>query len=76
MEKFEIHRFLFNLAKPKTSFMNDEMSFQEWSEQFKSEVAKLGLPQIEDEELLDLMHMEGLSVSQAVAQYKEEVSCS
>lgn len=50
--------------------MSEEIAFSEWSKQFKSEVAKLGLPPIEDEELLDLMHLEGLSVAEAVAQYK------
>jgi hypothetical protein len=50
--------------------MSKELSFEEWSEQFKSEIAKLGLPPIEDEELLDLMHLEGLSVAEAVAQHK------
>jgi len=50
--------------------MNNEMPFQEWSEQFKTEVAKLGLPPIEDEELLDLMHMERKTVAEAVAEYQ------
>ena len=50
--------------------MSNELSFKEWSEQFKSEMAKQGLPPVEDEEILDLMHMEGLTVAEAVAQCK------
>jgi len=50
--------------------MSQELPFKEWKEQFINEVAKLGLPPIEDEDLLELIHMEGLSVAQAVAEHK------
>jgi len=50
--------------------MSQELSFQEWSEQFIKEVAKLGLLPIDDEDLLELIHMEGKTVAEAVAEYK------
>jgi hypothetical protein len=50
--------------------MSSEISFDEWYEKFKSLMAQQGLPPLEDEEIADLMHMEGLTPEQAVAQCK------
>ncbi len=50
--------------------MRTQMSFQDWYEKFKSLMAQEGLPPLEDEEIADLMHMEGLTPEQAVAQCK------
>lgn len=50
--------------------MSTQMSFPDWYEKFKSLMAQEGLPPLEDEEIADLMHMEGLTPEQAVAQCK------
>jgi hypothetical protein len=49
--------------------MENEVPYEEWSGRFKEEIARLGLPECE-EELIELSHMEGLSVEDAVAEYK------
>lgn len=46
------------------------MSFEVWYEKFKVLMTKEGLPPLEDAEIADLMHMEGLTPEQAVAQCK------
>jgi hypothetical protein len=49
--------------------MENEMPYEEWSAKFKAAIAALGLPECE-EELIELSHMEGTSVEDAVAEYK------
>lgn len=50
--------------------MSEEMPFEEWYEKFKSLMIREGVPPLEDIEIADLMHMEGLTPEQAVAQCK------
>lgn len=52
--------------------MQNEISFEEWHSQFKQQATQLGLPELE-EELAVLTHMEGLTVQQAIEQYKKEL---
>ncbi len=52
--------------------MQNEISFEEWHTIFKQKAAALGLPEL-DEDLATLTHMEGLSVDEAIAQYKKEI---
>lgn len=48
------------------------MPFESWYEAFKIAVSAAGLPPLE-EELAVLTHMEGLTVEEAVLQYKNEL---
>ncbi len=52
--------------------MQNEISFEEWHTAFKAQVAALGLPEL-DESLAEMTHMEGLSVDEAIEQYKKEL---
>lgn len=51
--------------------MTQELPFETWYEEFKIAVSAAGLPPLE-EEFAVLTHMEGLSVEDAIAQYKKE----
>jgi hypothetical protein len=53
--------------------MLNEISFEEWHTAFKEKAAALGLPEL-DEDLATLSHMEGLSVDEAIEQYKKELA--
>jgi len=46
------------------------MSFEVWCEKFKTLMTQEGLPPHEDIEIVEMMHMEGLTPEQAVAQCK------
>ena len=49
--------------------MDNAIPFEIWAAEFKAKVIALGLP-LPEEELIDLAHMEGLSVDEAVAEVK------
>jgi hypothetical protein len=52
--------------------MQNEISFEEWHNAFKAQAAAQGLPVL-DESLAEITHMEGLSVDEAIEQYKREL---
>jgi hypothetical protein len=52
--------------------MQNEIPFEEWHTAFKEKAAALGLPEL-DESLAELTQMEGLSVDEAIEQYKKEL---
>jgi hypothetical protein len=52
--------------------MQNELSFEDWHTQFKQQATALGLPEL-DEDLATMSHMEGLSVNEAIEQYKKEL---
>ncbi len=50
--------------------MENTIPFDTWYAEFKAKITALGLPLPEDIEMLELAHMEGLSVDAAVEQYR------